>query len=413
MTIALLDTNDCNLQLWGAGTRVQSPGYALLTGNSYRFGQEARNSARLRPRDINNRFWWQLGTEPLQPTLGPARHSADLVHAHLLQVHEAAGQPAELLLSCSGTMQREQLSLLLGISEQCPFTAVGLVNRSVLLGSLYGGSGRLFHLEVQLHQAVVTQLSRNSNEVTVERSVPLPGCGLLALQERLVEVAASAFIRQTRFDPRRKADTEQMLYDALPAALQVLNEKPETNIEINGYRARLLAADMTAAGQRLFTAAADIIGAPQAADRVLAEPLAALLPGLRNSFTDLAIANADDLWQATQQHGERLIHRDGPLHFISALPSLSSGHGDAIEPAFIPAIPAARPSHLLRGAIASPLKDNMILHQGTRLADTPSGWTIAGNAMVNGAACEAGTLLAAGDRIELEDGEGLLIEVQP
>ena len=83
MSVALLDINDCNLQLWGADSAVQSPGYALLEGKDYRFGTAARSSARLRPRDINNRFWWQLSTEPLQPALGPARHTADLVHAHL------------------------------------------------------------------------------------------------------------------------------------------------------------------------------------------------------------------------------------------------------------------------------------------------------------------------------------------
>ena len=79
------------------------------------------------------------------------------MHAHLKALHREAGEPAQLLLATSGSMQREQLSLLLGIVQQCPFNAVGLVNRSVALASLYGGSGRIFHLEVQLHQAVVLE----------------------------------------------------------------------------------------------------------------------------------------------------------------------------------------------------------------------------------------------------------------
>ena len=95
MSVPLLDANDCYLQLWGSGQSVQSPGYALLEDGEYRFGQAARGSARLRPRDINNRFWWQLNTEPLQPALGPARHTADLVHAHLQQIHREAGQPGD------------------------------------------------------------------------------------------------------------------------------------------------------------------------------------------------------------------------------------------------------------------------------------------------------------------------------
>ena len=83
MSIGLLDLNDSNLQLWHADARVQSPGYALLQGKDYLFGAAARAAARLQPRDINTRYWWQLSTEVLQPALGPARHTGDLVHAHL------------------------------------------------------------------------------------------------------------------------------------------------------------------------------------------------------------------------------------------------------------------------------------------------------------------------------------------
>jgi hypothetical protein len=140
MSLALLDINDSNLQLWHGDTHLQSPGYAMLEGGSYQFGQAAREAARLRPREVNTRYWWQLSTEALQPAMGPARHTADLVHAHLQALHREGGQPGEVLLAVSGSMQRDQLSLLLGIVQQCPFDAVGLVNRSVALGSLYGGT---------------------------------------------------------------------------------------------------------------------------------------------------------------------------------------------------------------------------------------------------------------------------------
>src|SRR5690606_1460662 len=133
---------------------------------------------------------------------------------------QEAKQPAEVLLAVSGSMQHQQLALLLGIMQQCPFDAVGLVNCSVALGSLYSQGGRLFHLELQLHQAVISELLEQNNAVELQRTVPLPGCGLLQLQERLVELIAATFVRQTRFDPRRKAATEQHLYDALPAALR-------------------------------------------------------------------------------------------------------------------------------------------------------------------------------------------------
>ena len=80
----------------------------------------------------------------------------------------------------------------------------------------------MFHLEIQLHQAVISELAERNEQVELQRTTPLPGCGLLQLQERLVELIAAEFVRQTRFDPRRKAATEQQLYDALPAALRAL-----------------------------------------------------------------------------------------------------------------------------------------------------------------------------------------------
>ena len=406
MTVPLLDINDCILQLWGSGPVQQSPGYALLEGREYRFGNRARGSARLRPRDINNRFWWQLSVEPLQPALGPARHTADLVHAHLKQIHSDAGEPTELLLACPGSMQREQLSLLLGIVQQCPFDVVGLVNRSALIASLHSGPGRTFHLELQLHQALLTELARHGDDMVVQRSVPLPGCGLLQLQERLVEVIASAFIRQTRFDPRRKADTEQQLYDALPQALQTLASSAECNIEVNGYRTRVVAADMASAGQRLFNAAGESMGSLSPADRVVVDPLVALLPDLANRFPEAKVAVADALWQAAQQHGDNLLNRDGPLSFVNALPCLAVDTSEPIEPLTLePAPPVVvQPTHLLTGATATALTAGMQPAPGLELKLEGAKWHLAGEGELNGRAIEGHQALVAGDRLKAADG---------
>ena len=414
MTAPLLDINDCILQLWGSGPVQQSPGYALLDGKDYRFGNDARGSARLHPRNINNRFWWQLSVEPLQPALGPARHTADLVHAHLLQLHRDAGQPPELLLSCPGSMQREQLSLLLGIVQQCPFEVVGLVNRSALLGSLHGGPGRLFHLELQLHQALLSELVQNGDDVVVQRSVPLPGCGLLQLQERLVEVIASGFIRQTRFDPRRKADTEQQLYDALPQALRTLAGSGECSVEVNGYRTRVVAADMASAGQRLFTAAAETMGSLSPADRMIVDPLVALLPDLANQLPQAQVISGDALWQAAQQQGEHLLSRGGPLSFVTALPCLVTDNNGPIEPqALEPAAPAlTQPTHLLNGASANPLSPGMQVAPGLVLEQADQQWQLRGEGRLNDSPLQGPQAVAAGDRICASDGkEFLLIEV--
>jgi hypothetical protein len=426
MSIALLDLNDCNLQLWHGDARVQSPGYALLHGAEYRFGAAARAAARLQPREINTRYWWQLSTEVLQPALGPARHTGDLVHAHLLQLHREANQPDEVLLAVSGSMQREQLALLLGIVQQCPFDAVGLVNRSVALASLYGHGERLFHLEIQLHQALVTELSARDGTVELQRSTPLPGCGLLQVQERLVEIIAAEFVRQTRFDPRRKAATEQQLYDALPAALRTLQGSVETNIDINGYQARISGHQLQGAGQRLFEGARSAIGIARAADRVIADPLAALLPGLGGAFATLDVLAADDIHRALRQHQDNLIQREQALHFVTALPCLAQKTATDAAATTMPAAPqaipppatklASRPTHLLYRHMARPLSaEGTALWDGWELYRDSAGWQLRGQgagAMVNGAPYRPGQALATGDMIAIGAGDvAVLIEV--
>ncbi len=423
MAIALLDINDSNLQLWHGNTHVQSPGYALLVDQQYRFGNPARAAARLQPRDINTRYWWQLSTEALQPALGPARHTGDLVHAQLQELHQQGGQPQEVMMAVSGSMQRDQLALLLGIVQQCPFTVVGLVHRSVALASLYDTAGRLFHLEIQLHQAVITELAQQRGQIELQRSLPLPGTGLLQLQEKLVEIIATAFIRQTRFDPRRKAITEQQLYDALPDTLRALGRDSETNIEVNGFQARVTRGELQVAGQRLFDSAREAIGIAQQGDRVIADPVAGLLPGLPGHLPGFEVIAADCVRTALERHLDRLVQREKALNFITALPSLASPVV-APEPEMksepTAAAPVAPPrpaaTHLLQGHRALPLAGiGTSLGQGWDLQHTPAGWQLHGagaEVLVNGSACPPNQLLGVGDTIRISDGpELLLIEV--
>ena len=428
MSIGVLDINDSNLQLWHEGITVQSPGYALFQEKEYQFGSPARAAARLQPRDINTRYWWQLSTETLQPALGPARHTGDLAHAHLRQLHQEAKSPSEVLLAVSGSMQREQLALLLGIVQQCPFDAVGLINRSVALASLYGGE-RIFHLEIQLHQAVISELTRDNNQIELQRTTPLPGCGLLQLQERLVELIAAAFVRQTRFDPRRKADSEQQLYDALPAALQTLQNASETNLEVNGYQARISAHGLQAAGKQLFDSVRETVGVLRPDDQIIADPLAALLPGLTATFERIAVLQPDDVRRALQAHQAQLVQREQALSFVTALPCLdaevvssdAANKGPPVTPAPVK-LPAqastTQPTHVLYRHRAQPLMETgTTLEGGCDIYRGNKGWQLRDSstpAIVNGATYHPGQILACGDTIhtgpDITDVE-LLIEV--
>ena len=417
---ALLDINDSLLQLWHKGVAVQSPGYALLNGSQYTFGNAARGAARLRPRDINTHYWWQLSTESLQPALGPARHTADLVHAHLLDIHEQAGRPDELILAVSGSMQREQLALLLGIVGQCPFNAVGLINRSIALGSTYLCPTTLYHLEIQLHQAVVSKLVHNEGLLEVSQTHPLPGCGLLQLQERLIEVIASAFIRQTRFDPRRKAESEQQLYDSLPSLLRSSQSTPEANLEVMGYRARINYAELSAAGDLLFESVPQAMGILHPQDTVIVDPIAGLLPGLMERLPQAELIGEKTMSSALGRHEAALVQAstgDQALHFVTSLPALASSHAPADNSDLEAAAPTSPkqeaqitppdlpPTHLLRDGLATVLSPaGMALGDNSEIYRQNSHWLIRGadTTRVNGEDYVPGQTLLCGDRIEWE-----------
>ncbi len=405
MAFALLDINDCELRLWTPQGSVTSPGYALLEGRDYRFGETARGAARLHPHDINNRFWWQLDTAPLRPALGPARHSADLVHGHLLELHRQAGQPAQIVVACPGSLRREQLSLLLGIARQCPFTITGLVDRSALITSARPAG---YHLELQLHQALLTELAHSDGAIGVVRSTPLPGCGWLQIQERLADQVAAAFIRQTRFDPRRRADSEQALYDALPGVLVALDSHSEYNLELEGHRARLSRTELAAACERLVSALAGAL-TRGASSSLLVDPLPAALPGLAEALPGMQAAPGDAAWRAATAH-QGVFGDTAELHFIDSLPLLGAAAAPAASPALAVSTP---PTHLLQGALASPLGTGPVpLDEGVELHLQGAQWQLGAGAEINGLPAPAGQVVQAGDVIRVRGAEYRLITVR-
>ena len=419
MTIAILDIVDASLQLWDGEQLLESPGYALLDGQRYRFGLEARGAARLRPRDINNRYWWQLNTDVLQPELGPARHTADLVHAHLLDIYQQAGKPKELIIAAPSGMQREQLALLLGIIKQCPFDAVGLVSRSVALASLFGTSDRFFHLEIQLQQAVVSELINRDGVVNLHKVFPLPGNGLLHLQERLTGIIGSAFIRQTRFGPRRTAESEQRLYDHLPDVLLALEEHGEYDLDMAGYRARIGRKDLAVAAEPLLKGIHGAIGKTGPGDRYLLDPIAGSLPGFAELFSTAHRLENNDLSGAVSQHQDSLVQREQSLNFVTSLPRLATGtnNADTVVHEVSPPRPDT-PSHLLQGGHARPLRaDGTMLDGQCELHFLGGSWQLQSDRPhsmhVNGVAYTPGQALYCGDSISSADGtRALLILVE-
>jgi hypothetical protein len=318
MAEPVLDINDASLSLWqGAKIGLSSPGYALLEGREYRFGESAKDQARLHPRQINHRFWSQLDMEPLTPAFGPGRHSADLVHSHLLAIHEEAGRPDAIVIAAPGNLQHDQLALLLGIIEQCPFSVAGLVDRAVAAVSRVAVADYNWHVELQLNQALLTGMRWESDQLIRDNIVPIPGSGWLALQECLARAIADAFIRQTRFDPRRSAASEQGLYDQLPSLLQRLQQSGETNFDIEGRQARIERSNLAEACDNHYQR---IIRTASAGDaKVFLGATLEGLPGLSQQMPAAVSCAADAVSMGIDAHRAAILADATGVHLITSL----------------------------------------------------------------------------------------------
>ena len=430
--MGLLDCRDTRISLWQGAETVGSPGFVLFDGGEYHFGQTALEQSRLRPRDSNSRFWWQLSTRPLKPALGAARHTADLVHAHLRDVHQRAGAPEALTLAVPDSMPREQLSLLLGVAQTCDFAVSGLVSRSVLLASAIdtpSGMDRVLHLEAQLNQTIINELQIADGVLSLVRTTPLPACGLLALLERCVSAIASAFIQQTRYDPRRSAASEQSLYNELPSILAALDARGEASVDIEGHRCRITASSLDDASERLREGIAQTRDGD--AKALLIDPELATLPGM-GALRDDAITLSDDaLWQAWQHQQEQVARAGGDeIHLIDRLtvlapsggaspkrraPSAGNREANARPAADKPAAGGrAAATHILVGTRALPLRGERIeLGSGFALQQADKRWTLHGEGgLINGLPSTSLQPLHLGDTLSLgAAGHGRLIEV--
>ena len=390
MTQPVLDINDASLGLWRDGELgLSSPGYALLHGDDYSFGEAARAEARRRPRQINHRYWSQLDTEPLNPAFGPSRHTADLVHSHLLAIHAEGGRPDEIIIAAPGSLQYDQLALLLGIVEQCPFNITGLVDRAVAATAAHPVGEYNWHVELQLNQALLTGMRYEGGQLIRDNMVPIPGSGWIALQDCLARAIAEAFVRQTRFDPRRAADNEQALYDKLPLILEKLRSASETNVDLEGRQARVERASLAEACDSHYQRILRTVNAGDA--RLFLGPSLSGLPGLAQLLPGALQCTPQAVSEGIARHRDQVLADDSGIHFITSLPAEAESPGGQ---------PAAEPKPSPAPEKIPPSRCQIEFNGGTITIQALAGPAPA----LNGEPVSGSARAGDGDLLELPDG---------
>lgn len=322
MTATVIELNDSEIRVArGTDIILRSPGYAVIQENKVILGETAAKLSHLNPRSAYNRYWNNLNQDSLQYPSPQVRHNADLAYAHLLDIHDQAGKPEEVLFAVPGFYSNEQLALLLGLVEASPLTAAGLVDIAVAAAAPVAGSGEYVHIDMHLHQTLLTHISV-SDQVTRSSVQGIDSTGLSALYDTCAFLIADLFIKQSRFDPQHHPETEQSLYNQIPECLRSLQAHPEVLLEIQYqetlHQAKLLRDALIDALQPLYQ---KILSAIPAAKTCLVSDRLTYLPGFVEQLPAIEALDPVSVFRGCQERISSIRSSGSALNFVTRLPA--------------------------------------------------------------------------------------------
>lgn len=336
-----------------------APGVAVLEDTATLTGDAAAPKLRLRPLLAQSNFWRGLSTEPLVRPSRLARTTADIAFAQasaLLDSYKSDGEG--VLLAVPAGYTREQLGLLLGVVNETGAAVAGVVDAALAACSLEPAPARVLHLDLELHQALLTALDYASSGLKRNRYEIAPRRGLLALQQAWMKMIAEAFVRNTRFDPLHDAASEQRLLDLLPQWLGQLSGSETITLSMQfGDRPleiELTRAQLIAAADPHYTELVKLVQDARVAGLPIELRLShrvAALPGLMERFKTLRDCTVQALPQGAAALGA-LMHRDAirrsaeSLALVYQLPVARAEAGPG-EIHYESTPPQVRPTHVL------------------------------------------------------------------
>jgi hypothetical protein len=351
-----------------------SPGIALLQDGQVVAGEAAARRHRLAPLHVQNRYWYALGTEPLPWTTRGIATAADLAHAHLssLLADPVRDGARQLLLAVPPGYSREQLGLLIGIANECGIVVRGLVDQGLAGCATLPPVPHMLHLDLHQHQATATlvEVARTDSMLRRARYELLPGCGALAFQQALAQSIATAFVRETRFDPLHEAGTEQRLYDCVPRWIDALAGSDETQAEFawgtSTHRIVLRRAQLEQAVATLSDELQRLVQLARPAGtalQVCVTPRVAAVPGLLTRLANLRDCVVVELPDGAAalgalQFAAAIVRPADAIALVHRLPLMATADAElAAAPAGTVVPPAEVPTHVLFQGRAWPLTE--------------------------------------------------------
>ena len=265
---ATLVISDNQLQIFAPELLGSSSGYCWLRGEDVIFDVNSDVAplevSRLHPDQINNRYWHYCDQSAVAQNQAGMRNCADLVWRHLDELKNKYNL-LRVALVVPSHYQNHQLELLLAIAQAAGLTPTKVINKAVFVAASMGLSqgDLLTHVDVQLHQTVVSFLSADANGVHLKSFETIPGCSISGLQESILAALQASFIERDRFDPFHNALTEQQLFSQIEPATHTIASKGvatfNADLNTNLYTTSLDEPAFKAACESRFKALGDIL----------------------------------------------------------------------------------------------------------------------------------------------------------
>jgi len=418
MTNCIIELNDSEVRVYRGGDIVlRSPGFAYLVNDEIKVGHEAAKHARLRPQAVYDRFWKNLNQEALPYPSSVARHNADLAYAHLLAIHEESGKPDEIAVTVPGSFENDALSLLLGLIEASPLQAVAIVDTATAACAATELKGKAVYLDIHLHQLIVSELSIDA-EVQRNSIQLLDDVGLRHVYDAIANTISDLFVKESRFDPQLHPESEQALYDQIPACLDALLLHDEVTLEIHyqdtQHRAKLKLETLVETLTPLYE---KIVSVSKSTPNCFISEQMSNLPGIKSALPDAITIPFSNIYKNCLSNSSILHSAGGAVNYITSFPS---------NPVSTPAVApenkqadeqitqkkAPQISHVLLGHKAYPLKHELKLSASGLLDSDVVHCVISNNdnhvqlepvgeltVFVNGHHLQGKTVLNAGDII--------------
>tara|TARA_R100001377_G_scaffold10538_2_gene5284 strand:- start:65 stop:1465 length:1401 start_codon:yes stop_codon:yes gene_type:complete len=385
MSLHVLEFNDAGLRLSDAsGILLSSPGYAYVDAKEIEFGESARKRSKVYPLSSYNQFWHKLSLDPFSKPVGNFRHNADIAFSHLQDIARNAQLEGDVVLAVPGSFSREQMAILLGLLKQSPMRPVGLVDAALMASIDQVQHDSVIHIDLQLHQVVLSKMQRVGSELKRESVVLVPGAGWMNISDNLMHLFTSAFIQQCRFNPQHNAASEQMLLDNLPqwlseesidaadddASVQDSRSSLQVRLTQNNtvHRASLPRSALHSRLLPFFQKIAQQLAVidPEGSAPLLVSDHMQCLPGFESVLSSSVqgvprsthLLGQSSVAQACFDYRDALLGAPDALHFVSKISA-----NRAATPASVPSAARAEalPTHLLLGHQARRLTDGLLI----------------------------------------------------